>query len=366
MTAPAVQIFYNDERIKVAWDVDKTNTYGFFNLYWASTSNMAGEALIASSILNRGGSFLGGDKLITYEFTRASLGLTVDDAFYVRLKGVSSLGVEDAANPGPARIIVALSELREEYNVAQTYGFDYGDEIWRKIAVDEYGNLIGGLTGSSGGTGTGEQGVTGLPGPQGVTGPSGAGSTGSSSGATGIQGETGLPGLGVTGLQGETGVSGLGVTGLQGVTGVSGPQGVTGPSGAGSTGSSSGVTGLQGETGLPGLGVTGIQGETGISGPQGVTGPSGAGSTGSSSGVTGLQGETGLPGLGVTGLQGETGLPGLGVTGVQGDTGPQGIQGITGLSIGSSPVTGIIMMSPTGINFVLSVDDDGVLVTAPI
>lgn len=71
--------------------------------------------------------------------------------------------------------------------------------------IDEYGNVIGKLTGNVG--------PTGPTGPQGATGPQG------------IQGVTGLQG--VTGKQGATGPRGL-----QGYTGARGPQGVTGPQGA--------------------------------------------------------------------------------------------------------------------------------------
>jgi len=134
MAAPAVSLFYNDLRVKISWEVDRVSGYQSFNLYWSSAGDMSGEALIKGLIPNQGGS-LYGKSLITYEFTRESLGLTSEDPFYLRIKGVDPLGVEDVANPGPTRLIVALSTKLEEFNSAQTYGFDYTNRIWRKVAT---------------------------------------------------------------------------------------------------------------------------------------------------------------------------------------------------------------------------------------
>jgi hypothetical protein len=140
MAAPSIHIGYNDSEIKVFWDYDSTGTYASFKLYWSANSGMAGEAAIGSNINNTPDGYYS-DNSITYKFKRASLGLTVDSVFYLRLKGVTAGGVEDAANPGAIRYIPSLSEQIDQNKAVQIHGFDYTNKIWRKVKVDATGTL---------------------------------------------------------------------------------------------------------------------------------------------------------------------------------------------------------------------------------
>ena len=139
MGAPAVQIGYNDEEIKVYWEQDTTGSYASFNLYWSADSGMAGEALVVN-VANVPDAYYSKHH-ITYKFKRADLGLTVDDVFYMRLKGVSALGVEDAVNVGATKYIASLPEQLSNYKAVQIVGFDYTNKMWRKVAVDTDGTL---------------------------------------------------------------------------------------------------------------------------------------------------------------------------------------------------------------------------------
>lgn len=140
MAAPSIHIGYNDSEIKIFWDFDSTGTYALFNLYWSVDSGMAGEALVASNINNTPDGYYS-DNSITYKFKREVLGLTTDDVFYMRLKGVSAAGVEDAANPGATRYIMSIPEKISQEKAVEIHGYDYTNKIWRKVKVDDTGTL---------------------------------------------------------------------------------------------------------------------------------------------------------------------------------------------------------------------------------
>jgi hypothetical protein len=140
MAAPSIHIGYNDSEIKIFWDFDKTGVYAWYNLYWSVDSGMAGEALVASNINNTSDGYYSSNS-ITLKFKREAIGLTNDSVFYMRLKGVSASGVEDAANPGAIRYISSLSEQLDQNKAVEIHGFDYTNKIWRKIKVDTTGTL---------------------------------------------------------------------------------------------------------------------------------------------------------------------------------------------------------------------------------
>ncbi len=107
-----------------------------------------------------------------------------------------------------------------------------------------------GPTGQAGSAG--QVGLSGLSGPQG---PAGAAGDVGAPGAPGTTGSAGSPGA--QGIQGNPGVAGL--TGGTGLTGTAGPIGLTG---------STGLRGSTGPTGSPGaLGAAGSTGATGATGP---------------------------------------------------------------------------------------------------
>lgn len=140
MAAPAVQVLINDEKIRIAWEVDTTGTYRSFNLYWDTDSAMAAEALLKSGLYNSPDTTYS-EKHGVYDFTRASIGLGASNEFYIRLKGVLSSGVEDVANPGPTKIVPKLTDDRPENNMAQIQGYDYTKDLWKKVKVNDDGSL---------------------------------------------------------------------------------------------------------------------------------------------------------------------------------------------------------------------------------
>lgn len=141
MTAPSVQLSYNDSEVRIFWDFDSTGVYSTFNLYWSAAANMAGEAQIARYIPNNPDRYFS-NKSIFYKFNRATLGLTVESSLYLRLKGVNASGVEDASNPGVIRYLPSLSEQISQNKAVEMHGFDYTNKIWRKLKTDATGSLI--------------------------------------------------------------------------------------------------------------------------------------------------------------------------------------------------------------------------------
>jgi len=140
MAGPRVQIFQNDERVKLYWVFDRTGAYRSWNLYWSTDSGMAGEAQIASNISNVPDGLYSKNDVI-YEFDRKTIGQTILTEFYVRVKGVDGSGVEDAANPGPTKLVPATEPDREEYHGSQIYGFDYTKDLWKRVRVKDDGAL---------------------------------------------------------------------------------------------------------------------------------------------------------------------------------------------------------------------------------
>lgn len=140
MAAPNIQIAINDETVRLMWNRDTSAFYVSYNLYWSSSSSMAGEAKIASAIPNVPDAYYGKETIL-YTFKRATLLLAADAEFYVRLKGINSLGVEDNIFPGLTRLIPSIYSQREEYNSAQMYGWDPIKGFWKKIKVQDSGAL---------------------------------------------------------------------------------------------------------------------------------------------------------------------------------------------------------------------------------
>lgn len=140
MAAPAIQISYNDKEIRVFWDQDTSGSYASFNLYWSADSGMAGEATVQTYIPNVPDRYYSRSQIM-FKFKREDIGLTDDDVFYMRLKGVSAAGVEDAVNVGPIKYIPSLPEQISNYRGTQIHGFDYTNKMWRKVSVDSDGTL---------------------------------------------------------------------------------------------------------------------------------------------------------------------------------------------------------------------------------
>lgn len=140
MAAPSIQIAVNDETVRVMITRDLSGSYTSFNLYWSTLSTMVGEAAIANAIPNVPDTYYGKD-IISYTFKRATFLIANDAEFYVRLKGVSAGGVEDAANPGATKLIPSIYSQREEYHATQIYGFDPVKQLWKKVKVTNDGAI---------------------------------------------------------------------------------------------------------------------------------------------------------------------------------------------------------------------------------
>lgn len=140
MAAPAIQISYNDKEIRVFWDQDTSGSYAFFNLYWSVASDMTGESAVQANIPNVPDIYYS-KKQIMFKFKREAIGLTDDDVFYMRLKGVSAAGVEDTVNVGPIKYIPSLPEQISNFRGTQIHGYDYTNKMWRKVSVDTDGTL---------------------------------------------------------------------------------------------------------------------------------------------------------------------------------------------------------------------------------
>lgn len=140
MSAPSIQLSYNDMEIKIFWDSDISGAYIAFNLYWSSDSSMAGEAIVASNISNTPDTMYS-KRSVFYKFKRVAIGTTKASIIYLRLKGINSSGVEDILNVGAIKRIGSLAEQVQRYRSAQTLGFDYTTNTWKKVKVASDGNL---------------------------------------------------------------------------------------------------------------------------------------------------------------------------------------------------------------------------------
>jgi hypothetical protein len=134
MGVPAVQIAYNDEEIKVFWNEDTSGTYAFFNLYYLTDE---GEDIIATNIPNVPDGYYS-NKHITYKFKRSSISLTIDDSFYIILKGVTA---DEGEDTGPTRYIPSIPEQLSNFRGVQIHGYDYTGMMWRKVGVNSDGTL---------------------------------------------------------------------------------------------------------------------------------------------------------------------------------------------------------------------------------
>lgn len=139
MAAPSVQIAYNDEEIKVFWNYDPTGVHVSFNLYWSVDSGMAGAALVVNAS-NIPDAYYSSSHIV-YKFKRATLGLTLDSVFYLRLTGVFSGGSEDPL-VGLIKYVPSLSEQLDQNKAVEIHGYDYTNKMWRKVGVSTSGTII--------------------------------------------------------------------------------------------------------------------------------------------------------------------------------------------------------------------------------
>jgi hypothetical protein len=133
MAAQAVQIYTNAGKMKIF--VDYVAGYVAYNLYSDTVLAMSGESLVGKFTNTVDGQY--SSKQAIYSFTRP---VAEGTAFYLRLKGIPSSGVEDSGNPGPVKYVPAVSENLPLYKPVIMQGFD-GD-VYRTVKVDSAGKVV--------------------------------------------------------------------------------------------------------------------------------------------------------------------------------------------------------------------------------
>lgn len=134
MAAPALQIAVSDELVKVFWDVDTSNTYRGFNLYYSLTdATMASPTQQGHEITNAPSTTYSKSQVM-YTFRRSDIGAGLDKSFYLRLRGVSQAGVEDTVTPGPIKYVPSYSEKAPMVK-QMMYAYDPTDNVYRKVKV---------------------------------------------------------------------------------------------------------------------------------------------------------------------------------------------------------------------------------------
>lgn len=147
MSAPAVQIYSNDEKIKVYWSRDTTGTYRGFFLYYDTASTMAAEAKVSDKEIPNVVDTTYSREHIIYTFNRSAISMPIGQGFFVRLKGVTIAGAEDVANPGPTKYLPSTFEKSPQYNAVIIHGYDPEFGVYRPTKMRKD---------STGGSNTGE------------------------------------------------------------------------------------------------------------------------------------------------------------------------------------------------------------------
>jgi len=145
MSAPAIQVAVSDELVKIFWDIDTSNTYRGFNLYYSLTdATMASPTVQGKEIPNVPSTTYSKSQVI-YTFRRSDIGAGINQPFYLRLRGVSQAGVEDTATPGPIKYLPSYSEKAPMVK-QMMYAYDPTDNVYRKVkVVQDTGNESGKL-----------------------------------------------------------------------------------------------------------------------------------------------------------------------------------------------------------------------------
>ena len=133
MAVPAVQIYTNAGKMKIY--LDFYTSYPKYNLYFSTDSGMSGEVLVGSFLNGIDGMY--SKKHVMFQFTRpVSEGTT----YYLRLKGVSSSGIEDSGNPGATKYVAAVSDNLPLYKPVIIEGFD--GNVYRPVEVNTAGAIV--------------------------------------------------------------------------------------------------------------------------------------------------------------------------------------------------------------------------------
>lgn len=142
MAAPAIQIYSNDEKIKLYWSRDTSGTYRGFFLYYDTASTMAGESKVTTKEIPNVIDTTFSREHIVFTFNRSDISMPIGEGFYARLKGVTIAGVEDVANPGPTKYIPSTFEKVPQYQAVIIHGLDPEFGVWRpsKMRKDSTGS----------------------------------------------------------------------------------------------------------------------------------------------------------------------------------------------------------------------------------
>jgi len=132
MAAPKIQIYFNDEKIRLYWSKADSSTYRGFFLYYSTSSAMAGESKVTDKELPNVVDSTYSREHIIYTFNRSDISMPLDSGFFARLKGVTPAGSEDSASPGPTVYIPSTYEKVPQYQAVIIHGYDPEFGVWRR------------------------------------------------------------------------------------------------------------------------------------------------------------------------------------------------------------------------------------------
>lgn len=137
MSVPSIQIAFNDTEVQVFWEIDTSGTYVKYDILYTDNVVPANTGVIADSIPNAADNYYS-KNTIFYKFKRETFSLATTSSFDLRLRAYDSVG---ATFLGDEKYVPSLSERIDQYKATQIYGFDYLNEIWRKVKVESDGTL---------------------------------------------------------------------------------------------------------------------------------------------------------------------------------------------------------------------------------
>lgn len=138
MSVPSIQIVYNDEEVKVFWNVDASGTYTKYDILYSDNIVTTNIGVIADSIPNSPDTYFSKNS-ITYKFKRETFSIANTSSFKLQLRAYDSVGTTYL---GSERYIPSIPEQLSQNKAVQIYGYDYIDGIWRKVAVGSTGALL--------------------------------------------------------------------------------------------------------------------------------------------------------------------------------------------------------------------------------
>jgi len=134
MPVPSIQIAFNDTEVQIFWEIDTSGTYVKYDILYADGAN---TGVIADSIPNAADNYYS-KNTIFYKFKRGTFSIATTSSFDLRLRAYDSVG---ATFLGDEKYVPSMDERVPQYKTTQIYGYDYSNDIWRKVKVETNGTL---------------------------------------------------------------------------------------------------------------------------------------------------------------------------------------------------------------------------------